>query len=100
LYALGRHVLIELKDCKPEALNSIDFLKECLRDTAERTGATVVNDAFYQFTNYAAVDVFTCGNTIEPKNAVKILVEKFGAKESSYIELKRGMLQNDTVRIS
>ncbi len=122
MYALGRQILIELKDCNHNVLNDIDFLRTCLRETAERIGASVVNDSFYQFTphgvsgvviiaeshlaihtwpehDYAAVDVFTCGNTIEPKNAVKILVEKLGAKESSYIELKRGMLHDNKVSV-
>jgi S-adenosylmethionine decarboxylase len=103
-------------------LNDIDFLRTCLRETAERIGATVINDSFYQFTphgvsgvviiaeshlaihtwpehDYAAIDVFTCGHTIEPKNAVKILVEKLGAKESSYIELKRGMFPDNKVSV-
>ena len=118
--ALGRHLLLELKDCNPEVLNDLDFLKDCLRDTAEKIGATVVNECYYQFTphgisgvviiaeshlcihtwpehNYAAVDIFTCGDSIKPEHAVKPLVERLGARDSSFIELRRGILQNNRV---
>ena len=118
--ALGRHLLLELKDCNREVLNDLDFLKDCLRDTAEKIGATVVNECYYQFTphgisgvviiaeshlcihtwpehNYAAVDIFTCGDSIKPEHAVKPLVERLGARDSSFIELRRGILQNNRV---
>ena len=118
--ALGRHLLLELKDCNREVLNDLDFIRDCLRDAAEQIGATVVNDAFYQFTphgisgvviiaeshlcihtwpehNYAAVDIFTCGDSIQPIQAVKSMVEKLGAQDPSFIELKRGVLQNSQV---
>jgi len=120
LNALGRHLLLELKDCNLEVLNDLDFIKDCLRDTAEQIGAAVVNEAFYRFSphgisgvviiaeshlcihtwpehGYAAVDIFTCGDSIDPEQAVKPLVEKLGAESSSFIELKRGILQNNRV---
>ncbi|MFC1905628.1 S-adenosylmethionine decarboxylase, partial [Chloroflexota bacterium] len=46
---------------------------------------------------YAAVDVFTCGHAIDPMDAIPILVDKLEAKESSFTELKRGILQDDKV---
>ena len=118
--ALGRHLLLELKDCNLEVLNDLNFLKNCLYDTAEQIGATVVGESFYEFSPhgisgvvliseshicihtwpeycYAAVDVFTCGDSVEPERAVKLLVEKLRSKDSSFIELKRGVLQNNRV---
>ncbi|HEX75430.1 MAG TPA: adenosylmethionine decarboxylase [Dehalococcoidia bacterium] len=118
--ALGRHLLLELKDCNKEVLNDLDFLKDCLCDTAEQIGATVVGESFYQFTpqgisgvviiaeshvcihtwpehDYAAVDIFTCGDSIEPKQAVGLLVEKLGSKDPSFVELERGVLQSNRV---
>jgi len=120
LNALGRHLLLELKDCNVEVLNDLDFLKRCLYDAAEQIGATVVNECFYEFSphgitvvvviseshlcihtwpehGYAAVDIFTCGDSVEPDRAVKPLVEKLGSKNPSFIELKRGILQNNRV---
>ena len=118
--ALGRHLLIELKDCNEEVLNDLDFLKRCLHDAAEQIGATVVNECFYEFSphgisgvliiaeshvcihtwpehGYAAVDIFTCGYSVKPERAVNPLVEKLGSKNHSSIELKRGILQNSQV---
>ncbi len=113
--ALGKHLLLELKDCNAGLLNDIEYLRIVLSDVARQIGATVIQDSFYQFTpqgvsgviiiaeshisihtwpehNFAAVDVFTCGDVIEPKNAVQPLAEKLKAKSTCYIELKRGTL--------
>jgi len=121
LNALGRHILLELKDCNLEVLNDLDYLENCLCETAEEIGATVVNKAFYQFSpygvsgvvvvaeshlcvhtwpeyGYASVDIFTCGNSIDPREAIDLLVEKFEAKSSSFAELCRGILEGDSVR--
>ena len=118
--ALGRHLLLELKNCNREVLNDLEFLKNFLYETAEQIGATVVNQAFHKFSpqgisgviliaeshicihtwpeyGYASVDVFTCGDSIEPKNAINLIVEKLEAKESSFVELKRGILKDNKV---
>lgn len=123
MYALGRHVLLELRDCAPEVLNDLNFLKRCLIDTAEQIGATVLGECFNQFSphgvsgvviiseshlcihtwpeyGYAAVDVFTCGQTVDPVQAVKPIVERLGSRDSSFTEIKRGILQNNQVVVS
>ncbi len=113
--ALGKHLLLELKDCDAGLLNDMDYLREALTGVAVLIGATVIKDSFYQFSpqgisgvviiaeshisihtwpenSYAAVDVFTCGEVIQPVKAVKPLAERLKAKSTSYIELKRGVL--------
>jgi S-adenosylmethionine decarboxylase len=120
LNALGKHLLLELKDCNRKTIDDIDFIRVILCEIAEKIGATIVNQAFHKFSpqgvsgvvviaeshisihtwpeyGYASVDVFTCGNTIDPKDAINLLVEKLEAKESSFIELKRGILQDNKV---
>ncbi|MCX6004593.1 MAG: adenosylmethionine decarboxylase [Chloroflexi bacterium] len=120
--ALGKHLLLELKDCNTELLNNMEYLKGVLVEAACQIGATVVKDSFYQFSpqgisgvviiaeshisihtwpeyNFAAVDIFTCGDVIEPRNAVKLLAEKLKAKSTSYIELKRGVLLETKVSV-
>ena len=113
--ALGKHLLLELKDCDAGLLNDMDYLREALTEVAILIGATVIKDDFYQFSpqgisgvviiaeshisihtwpeySFAAVDVFTCGEVIEPAKAVKPLALKLKARSTSYIELKRGVL--------
>jgi S-adenosylmethionine decarboxylase len=41
---------------------------------------------------YAAVDVFTCGEKVDPWDACQYLVEKFQAKNITATETKRGIL--------
>lgn len=40
---------------------------------------------------YAAVDIFTCGETIDPWVIQKYLEERFRARNVSSMELKRGL---------
>ena len=121
--ALGKQILIELKDCNAELLNDVEYLRTLLADVARSIGATVIKDSFYQFTpqgvsgvviiaeshisihtwpeySYAAVDVFTCGDVIEPRDAVKPMSERLKAKSTTYIELKRGVLIESKVMVS
>lgn len=121
--ALGKHILIELNDCNKDLINDIEYLRTTLSDVARMIGATVIKDSFYQFTpqgvsgvviiaeshlsihtwpeyNFAAVDVFTCGDVIEPKNAVKPLAEKLKAKSTTYIEVKRGVQTENKVGVN
>ena len=116
LNALGRHLLLELKFCNKEVLDDLEYLKTSLIEVAEEIGATVLNNVFHQFCpqgvsgvvviaeshlcihtwpeyGYAAVDIFTCGNTIDPRDAVNLLVKKLNAQEHSFRELERGLLE-------
>ncbi len=113
--ALGRHLLLELKDCDQEVLNNLDFLKSILLTAANECGAKVLGESFHLFKpqgisgvvtiaeshlfihtwpeyGYAAADIFTCGNTVKPEKAAEILIEKLGAKNHSVIEIQRGLL--------
>ena len=118
--ALGRQLLLELKDCNVELLNDKDYLRRCLHDAAEQIGATVVNECFHAFSphgisgvlliseshicvhtwpehGYAAIDIFTCGDLVKPELAINSLVEKLESKNPSFIELKRGIMQDNPV---
>jgi S-adenosylmethionine decarboxylase len=120
LNALGRHLLLELKNCNQEVLNDLDYIRDCLCETAEQIGATVVNHAFHQFNpygvsgvvviaeshlcihtwpehGYAAVDIFTCGDTIDPADGIDPLIEKLEARDHSFMELNRGILTDSAI---
>jgi len=118
LNALGKHLLLELKGCDKEVLNDLGFLKDALITAAGEAGATVLGESFHQFNprgvsgvviiaeshlcihtwpeyGYAAVDIFTCGNSVQPKEAAEMLVRKLGSKNHSIIEMQRGILDNE-----
>jgi S-adenosylmethionine decarboxylase len=46
---------------------------------------------------YAAVDVFTCGDNVDPAKAVRLITERLEAKNHSLIELRRGILDESEV---
>jgi S-adenosylmethionine decarboxylase len=108
-------LLVELQDCDRDALNDLDLLKETMVSAAVESGANVLGTSFHRFSpqgvsgvvviseshlsihtwpeyGYAAVDVFTCGTTVEPRKAAEVLIEKLGAKNHSIMEIQRGIL--------
>ena len=114
MQALGRHLLLELFDCDPEAINSLDIVKGAMVEAAKRAQATIVDVVFHEFNpfgisgvvviaeshlaihtwpeyRYAAVDVFSCGETLQPQVAVDYLVEQLGAGRASAVEFQRGV---------
>jgi S-adenosylmethionine decarboxylase len=115
--ALGRHMLLELFDCDPEAIDSLDIVKASMVEAAKRAQATIVDVVFHEFNpfgisgvvviaeshlaihtwpeyRYAAVDVFSCGDVLQPKVAVDYLVEQLGATRATVVELQRGVFLN------
>src|SRR6267143_1266860 len=122
LNALGRHLLLEMFDCDPDAITSLEAVKGALVEAAKRAQATIVDVVFHEFNpfgisgvvviaeshlsihtlpeyRYAAVDIFSCGDVLQPSVAVNYLVEQFGAERASVVELQRGMFLNPGVPI-
>ncbi len=112
--ALGTHLLLDLKDCDKEVLNNLNFLQDSLLAAASEAGATVLGESFHHFHpqgvsgvviiaeshlfihtwpehGYAAVDIFTCGDSTQPKKAARFLIEKLQAEGHSLMELQRGI---------
>ena len=111
--SLGRHVLVELYNCNPELLNNVSGIEKIMVDAAEHSKATVINVTFHHFSpygvsgvvviqeshltihtwpeyGYAAIDIFTCGNTVDPWQAYEFLKVALEASSGSTMELKRG----------
>jgi S-adenosylmethionine decarboxylase len=117
LNALGRHLLLELFDCDSDAINSLEAVKGALVEAAKRAQATIVDVVFHEFNpfgisgvvviaeshlaihtwpeyRYAAVDIFSCGDVLQPEIAANYLIEQFGAERASVVEMQRGMFLN------
>lgn len=115
MYALGTHLLVELRDCNAEVLKSLERVQEALVSAAKEAAATIVDVSFHEFNpfgisgmvviaeshlsvhtwpeyGYAAVDIFTCGDVIKPEVAAGHLIERFESKNPSVVEMKRGIL--------
>ena len=115
--ALGRHMLLELFDCDLDAINNLDAVKETLVEAAKRAQATIVDVVFHEFNpfgisgvvviaeshlsihtwpeyRYAAVDVFSCGDVLQPEVAAHYLAKEFGAERMSVVEVQRGTFVN------
>lgn len=114
--ALGRQILVEFYQCDAEKLNDQKHIAQAMREAARRSGATIVEDVFHLFNphgisgvvviaeshlaihtwpeyGYAAVDLFTCGDDIQPEKAFMHLKEQLRAENYSVMELKRGVLE-------
>jgi S-adenosylmethionine decarboxylase len=114
LHSLGRHLLLELHDCSSEILNNLETVRAALVEAAKRAEATIIDVVFHEFNpfgisgvvviaeshlsihtwpeyRYAAVDIFSCGDTLKPGEAAAYLVEQFQASRASCVEVKRGV---------
>ena len=106
---------MELKNCNKEMLNDLGSIKGTMLTAASEAGATVLGESFHRFNphgisgvvilaeshlfihtwpeyGYAAADIFTCGDSVQPEKAAKVLISKLGAKNHSIVELQRGIV--------
>ncbi|TDM12095.1 adenosylmethionine decarboxylase [Macrococcus lamae] len=114
LTTLGRHVLIEYYNCDKDILKDHDKIEEIMNEAARVSGATIVESCFHTFNpygvsgaviiseshltihtwpeyGYASVDVFTCGDTVDPWRAEDHLEKALKAELSDSYEIGRGM---------
>ena len=118
--ALGEHILAEFYECDIEAINDVRIVEESLLEAAAIAKATVIGSSFHLFEPYgvsgvlviseshfaihswpeyayAAVDIFTCGDTVEPMEAFFYLKRRFGTKNATYRVVQRGELNLPTL---
>ncbi|WP_054861430.1 adenosylmethionine decarboxylase [Gracilibacillus sp. JCM 18860] len=112
---MGRHVIAELWNCNLDILNDLDRLEKTFVNAALKAGAEIREVAFHKFApfggvsgvviiseshltihsfpehGYASIDVYTCGDIIDPHIAVKFIEEKLEAKTVEKLEVPRGM---------
>lgn len=114
--ALGRQILVEYYDCDQSRINDVSYIEDSLIQAAKESRATLISHNFHKFSpygvsgvvviaeshiaihtwpeyNYAAVDIFTCGDTIDPWIIQEYLKERFESKNVSSMEMKRGLFK-------
>jgi len=115
-------VLAEVYGCRFEALNDIKFVQDVMINAALEAGAEVREFVFHKFSpqgvsgvvviseshlaihtwpelGYAAVDVFTCGEKVNPWDACNYLAEKFGSTYVNANEVRRGLIHEQEERL-
>ena len=113
--SLGRQIVAEFYACDRTRLNDVDIIRDALLEAARRAGATIVSQAFHHFSphgvsgaviiaeshlsihtwpeyGYAAVDLFTCGDSVSSEEAFAYLREALRAGHISTMELHRGQV--------
>lgn len=113
--SLGRHILVEFYGGSAEVLNDVLLIETNMLRAAKESGATIITSQFHRFPpigvsgfivlqeshfaihtwpeyGYAALDLFTCGMSVNPWIAYEILKEAFQADHGSALELNRGQL--------
>ena len=114
--SLGRHILVEFHGCSAEILNDVPRIEQDMNAAATKSGATIISSIFHHFSpfgvsgvvviqeshlaihtwpeyRYAAVDLFTCGDSVNPWVSYETLKAAFEAEHGSAIEINRGQLE-------
>lgn len=111
---LGRHLIVEYSSCDKAKLDNLELMQQYLNQAARESGATIVKSMFHRYNpqgvsgvvviaeshlsihtwpeyGYAAVDFFTCGETVDPYLAHEYMAKMLEAGESQVEELRRGI---------
>ena len=112
--ANGRHLLIEYHECDRAILNDAARIEEAMKNAALAAQTTIVTSVFHRFSpqgvsgvvvveeshlsihtwpehGYAAVDFFTCGDTVDPYKAYEYLKDCLESQSAHLTDLKRGL---------
>ncbi|MCG7386508.1 adenosylmethionine decarboxylase [Paenibacillus sp. ACRRY] len=110
----GRHVAVDVWGVDFELLNSAEYLEAQLVEAAEACGATVMSVQSKQFEpqgatvlvllseshlsihtyperGFAAIDCYTCGETVDPQLAIDYLVSVLKPEKTYAKKLVRGL---------
>ncbi|MCA9448396.1 MAG: adenosylmethionine decarboxylase, partial [Candidatus Omnitrophica bacterium] len=114
--SLGKHWIIECYECDRDVIDDPALIEPIMLEAANNAGATVMGSQFHTFEpqgvsgvviiaeshltihtwpeyRYAAVDAFTCGETIDIDRAMDVLRDRFGTEEVILAgDLNRGIM--------
>lgn len=113
---LGNHLLVELYNCDVALLNDPQKIESFMKEAAEASGATIVSVHTNLFNphgvsgvviiaeshitihtwpeyGYAAVDAFTCGDSVDTMKVAEVFGERLGAKSTEVQIFKRGLVR-------
>ncbi|WP_053218946.1 adenosylmethionine decarboxylase [Virgibacillus senegalensis] len=111
---MGRHVIAELWECNIDKLNDMGLIEKIFVNAALKAGAEIREVAFHKFApygvsgvviiseshltihsfpehGYASIDVYTCGDIIDPNIAAEYIAEALESNRSEKVEVPRGL---------
>lgn len=114
--SLGHHVLVELYNCNSDRLNDLWHIEQSMNQAAQAAGATIVESCFHRFMphgvsgvvviaeshlaihtwpeyQYASVDLYTCGEEVDPMAAFEVLKNQLEASTAEIQKISRGHLK-------
>ncbi len=114
LNPVGTHCILELYDVDPPLLDDEPFIRSAMEQAAGKSLSTVLKVTSHKFepqgvtalallaeshisihtwpeNRYAAVDIFTCGETAKPEQACAFMVRQFKAGRHQLNVLRRGV---------
>ena len=115
---VGTHCVLELHGCSADHLNNEGYIRGAVAQAADEGLSTLLSITSHQFQpqgvtalallaeshisvhtwpehGYAAVDIFTCGETAQPQRACAFLVRALAASDYTLKVLPRGAAIQD-----
>jgi S-adenosylmethionine decarboxylase len=119
---LGRHLLVEFYNCDPNMLDNTAGIEAHMNEAARACGATIVQSVFHRFSpwgvsgvvviseshlaihtwpehGYASVDLYTCGDTVDPMVACEYLRKALNARSIEFQAIRRGDMSTIRMRL-
>ena len=120
---LGYHLLTEFYGCGHDILNDLGKIKHLMDEAAVVSGASIVESVFHRYNphgvsgvvvieeshlaihtwpeyGYAAVDLFTCGEVVDPWKAYDFLRKALAPQSTSTKEIIRGEIPEEESRVA
>ncbi|HID05199.1 MAG TPA: adenosylmethionine decarboxylase [Candidatus Caldiarchaeum subterraneum] len=113
---LGRHIIAEFHECDAKTLKDEQLIKNLLTEAANASKSHILSSFSVNFGgeggvsailiiqeshisihtwpehNYAAVDIFTCGEKTDPVAALEVIANTLKPRFVNTMEVKRGVL--------
>ena len=112
---LGRHILVEYYNCDKEILKDHELIEKHMKQAAIEAKATIVQSCFHKFNpwgvsgaviiqeshltihtwpefGFASVDLFTCGDKVNPWDGFKYLEKALKSERSESTEVAIGLI--------
>ncbi|MCS7125867.1 MAG: adenosylmethionine decarboxylase [Aigarchaeota archaeon] len=113
---LGRHLVVEMYGCRSDLLGDLSLARKSLNEAVEACKATFMGEHYTMFPGggvsgviiiaeshisihtwpehgYIAIDIFTCGEHIDPWKAYEVFVKNYSPSRVNVMEIRRGVVE-------